>query len=75
MVRSLVISLRVYKTNDKWDWTSLLGGEKKILLQKLPDHFEKILAADKVDKTRKLWIVSSANLFKQNVKSFWMAKN
>ena len=43
VVRSLGVSLRVYKTNDKWEWTSLLGEEKKILLRKLPDHFEKIL--------------------------------
>ena len=45
--------------NDKWEWTSLLGGEKRVLLRKLPDHFEKILPAEKVEKTRKLWIVSN----------------
>ena len=57
VVHSLGVSLRVYKTNDKWEWTSLREGEKKILLQKLPDHFEKILLPAKVNKTRQLWIV------------------
>lgn len=56
---TLKVSLRVYKTNNKWEWTSLLGEEKKILLRKLPDHFEKILLPAKVNKTRQLWIVSS----------------
>ena len=57
VVHSLGVSLRVYKTNDKWEWDSLGEGEKKILLQKLPDHFEKILLPAKVNKTRQLWIV------------------
>lgn len=56
---TLKVSLRVYKTNNKWEWTSLLGEEKKILLRKLPGHFEKILLPAKVNKTRQLWIVSS----------------
>ena len=59
VVHSLGVSLTVYKTNDKWEWLSLLGEEKKILLRKLPDHFEKILLPAKVNKTRQLWIVSS----------------
>ena len=59
VVRSLGVSLRVYKVNDKWEWTSLLGGEKKILLRKLPDYFDQILPAERVKKTRKLWVVSS----------------
>lgn len=59
VVHSLGVSLGVYKTNNKWEWTSLLGEEKKILLRKLPDHFEKILLPAKVNKTRQLWIVSS----------------
>ncbi|KAJ7371102.1 hypothetical protein OS493_027790 [Desmophyllum pertusum] len=55
-VRSLGVSLRVYKVNEKWEWTSLLGGDKKILLRKLPDLFEKILPAHRVEKTRQLWV-------------------
>ena len=57
-MRSLGVSLKVYKVNEKWEWTSLLGGEKKILLRKLPDVFEKILPAQRVEKTKQLWIVS-----------------
>ena len=58
LVCSLGVTLRVYKTNGKWEWTSLLGGGggvKMILLQKLTDHFENILPEDNVDKTRQLW--------------------
>ena len=58
-MRSLGVSLKVYKVNEKWEWTSLLGGQKKILLRKLPDVFEKILPAERVEKTRQLWIVSN----------------
>jgi hypothetical protein len=32
---------------------------KKVLLKKLPDLFEKFLPSAKVEKTRKLWIVSN----------------
>jgi len=57
-VRSLGIGFSLFKNDSKWDWTSLLGGEKKVLLKKLPDLFEKFLPSEKVEKTRKLWIVS-----------------
>lgn len=59
VVRSLGVSLRVYKVNDKWEWKSPLGGEKKILLRKFPDYFDQILPAERVEKTRQLWVVSS----------------
>lgn len=56
-VRSLGVSLRVYKVGEKWEWTSLLGGEKRLLLRKLPHHFSKFLPAEKVEKTQSLWNV------------------
>ncbi|KAJ7377065.1 hypothetical protein OS493_031023 [Desmophyllum pertusum] len=34
-VRSLGVSLRVYCNNDKWEWTSLLGKEKKTIIKKI----------------------------------------
>lgn len=57
-VRSLGVSLRVYWVADKLEWTSLLGGEKRMLLRKLPDLFEKFLPPERVEITRRLWIVS-----------------
>ena len=57
-VRSLGVSLRVYKDKEKWGWTSLLGGEKRLLLQKLPDLFDKFLPPEKVQKTKQWWNVS-----------------
>ena len=42
-VHSLGVSFTIYHT-DKWEWTSLLGGEKRLLLRKpLPDLFHKFL--------------------------------
>ena len=57
-VRSLGVSLNVYKVGDKWEWTSLLGGEKRLLLNKLPESFERFLPPSRVETTRNLWTVS-----------------
>jgi len=62
-VRSLGVSLHVYKNGEKWEWTSLLGGEKKTLLKKLPELFEKFLPSAKFAKTRQLWILSNIPYF------------
>lgn len=48
-VRSLGVSLNVYKVGDKWEWTSLLGGEKRLLLNKLPENFEWFLPPSKLN--------------------------
>ena len=61
-VRSLGVTLNVYKNGEKLEWTSLLGGEKRLLLKKLPEKFGQFLPASKVEKTRNLWIVSFINL-------------
>jgi len=55
-VRSLGVSLCVYWVGEKLEWTSLLGGEKRILLKKLPDLFEKFLPQEKVEITCQLWM-------------------
>ncbi|XP_068707879.1 uncharacterized protein [Montipora foliosa] len=54
-VHSLGVSFSIYH-KDKWEWTSLLGGEKRLLLRKLPEHFHKLLPEDKVEVTKNLWI-------------------
>lgn len=48
---------KVYKEGEMWEWTSLLGGEKRLLLGKLPELFEKFLLSFKVEKTKSLYIV------------------
>lgn len=55
-VHSNSVSFTNYHT-DKWEWTSLLGSEKRLLLRKLPNHFHKVLQEDKVEGTKNLWIV------------------
>ena len=42
-----------------FDWTSLTGNEKKILLRKLPTHFSQFLPEEHVDSTKKIWNVSA----------------
>jgi len=58
-VRSCGVSLKVWKKDDKWDWTSLLGGDlgKKRLLQKLPAKFGQFLPQQSVNKVTMLWNV------------------
>ncbi|KAJ7383407.1 hypothetical protein OS493_028083 [Desmophyllum pertusum] len=55
-VHSLGVSFSIYHTADKWEWTSLLGGEKRLLLRKLPEQFNKFLPEHKVEATKSLWI-------------------
>lgn len=52
-VHSNGVSFTIYHT-DKWEWTSLLGGDKHLLLRKLPNHFHKVLPEDKVEATKNL---------------------
>lgn len=49
--------LKVWKKDDKWDWTSLLGGKKKRLLKKLPAKFGQFLPSQSVNKVTILWKV------------------
>lgn len=56
------VSLDVWKSADnkkKYEWTSLMGGEKRKLLKKLPDEFDKVLPKDIAPAVKKLWIVSN----------------
>lgn len=56
-VRSLGITLNVWKPKEsgkKVEWTSLLGGEKRLLLKKLPCHFSKLLPPERAPVVQKL---------------------
>ncbi|XP_078347604.1 uncharacterized protein LOC144632757 [Oculina patagonica] len=55
--RSLGVSLNVWKSAEtkKYEWTSLLGREKRILLRKLPEQFGKILPTGRVPQVQRLW--------------------
>ena len=57
IVNSLGVSLSVWKGKTDLEWTSLLGGEKRRLLRKLPQHFGKFLPTGKVIRTQSLWEV------------------
>lgn len=70
-VHSLGVSFSIYHT-DKWEWTSLLGGEKRLLLRKLPEHFHKLLPEDKVEVTKNLWIVSIRVFFSTKCLLLWV---
>ena len=63
-VQSLGVSFSVYRKDNKWEWTSLLGGEKRALLRKLPELFHKFLPENKIEATKNLWIVSIKTLNK-----------
>jgi len=59
----------VWKSADpkkKYEWTSLMGGEKHKLLKKLPEQFHKILPQDKAPAVQKLWNVSNM-IFNNNI--------
>ena len=61
VIKSMGISLNVWRSKDagkKLEWTSLLGGEKRSLLRKLPAHFNKILPPQRAPVVQKLWTVS-----------------
>ena len=70
-VHSLGVSFSIYH-KDKWEWTSLLGGEKHLLLRKLPEHFHKLLPEDKVEVTKNLWIVSIHVFFSTKCSLLWV---
>ena len=63
-VKSIVVAsvhtVNVWKAKDtkKFEWTSVLGGEKRTLLRKLPDQFSKILPPDRAPTVQRLWTVS-----------------
>ena len=63
IVRSLGVSLNERKSADtkKIEWKSLLGGEKRILLKKLPEFFSKILPPERAEIVEKLWTISKAD--------------
>ena len=55
LVQSLGISFSVCQEDNKWEWASLLGGEKRVLLRKLPELLYKFLPENKIEATKNLW--------------------
>jgi len=52
------VSFSVWKNKDnKLEWTSLMGTDKKKLLRNLPMKFDKCINPSKLQDVRKLWQV------------------
>jgi hypothetical protein len=49
-------------STEKYDWTSLMGTDKKKVLEKLPDTFPDFLPPDTVDTVTQIWKVFNINL-------------
>lgn len=55
-IRSCGVGFSVWQNKEgKYEWTSLMGGDKKRQLRNLPDKFDDILKPDKKDAVTKLW--------------------
>ena len=57
-VRSLGVTLNLFKYKVNREWTSLLVGEKRLFLHKLLGSFAQILPPTRVEHTKQLWTVS-----------------
>ena len=59
-MKSIGISLKFWvdKKTKKLEWTSMMGGDKKRMLKKLPAHFAEFLPRKDVAPTQKLWQVN-----------------
>lgn len=44
-------------SSDKYDWTSLMGTDKKKLLENLPEYFSDFLPQDNLDTVTQIWRV------------------
>ena len=49
-------------STDKYDWTSLMGTDKKKVLEKLSHTFPDFLPPDTVDTVTQIWKVFNINL-------------
>jgi hypothetical protein len=47
------------KKTSKYEWTSLVGDEKKKLLRNLPHKFDKFLKPETCETTKQIWQVSN----------------
>ncbi|XP_066919732.1 uncharacterized protein [Clytia hemisphaerica] len=43
------------KKDKNYEWTSLMGNDKKKMLRKLPSHFHEFLPPAQVEPTKELW--------------------
>lgn len=57
-IRSCGIGFQVWQTKDgTWEWTSLLGGDKKKIMRNLPPKFDGVLRPETKEVVLKLWTV------------------
>ena len=57
-VKSCGVSTSIWKNKGgDYDWTSLMGADKKKLLHELPTKFEEFLDVEEAQKTKQLWQV------------------
>ena len=52
------VFIKIWKTNNKVEWTSLMGPDKKRMLEKLPTKLENFLEINEIDATCRLWKVT-----------------
>ena len=58
------------KKTSGYDWRSMVGKEKKQLLNRLPEKFTEVLNPDTCDTVKKIWQVSQTNNYLTCIKSF-----
>lgn len=68
-VRACGVSFNVWQKVDenghateKYEWTSMMGGEKKKMLENLPQFFNNFLPLPTVDPVTKIWKVIDITL-------------
>ncbi|KXJ08155.1 hypothetical protein AC249_AIPGENE23436 [Exaiptasia diaphana] len=84
-IQSCGVGFRVWINNEnKLDWTSLMGGDKKKLLKNLPSKFKDFVRTSEIEKVTKLWkdfgkiydVLTSISPHEDDIKGFHeMAKN
>ena len=59
---SIGISLKIWSNKqNKTEWTSLMGPDKKRMLKNFPELFTNFLVTDEVEQTQQLWQVINYN--------------
>ena len=64
-IKNCGVSFAIWQKQDedgnitnKYDWTSMMGTDKKKLLKSLPDHFVEFLPEASVNKVTQIWQVT-----------------
>ena len=58
-MKSIGVIFDIWKKKDtnQYDWTSLMGRDKGVMLRKLPELFHLFLNRMSIESTKKLWQV------------------